>query len=67
MSKFTISVETDNAAFSDDWRNAIGNILHHSYKHLFNHGEAGRARGVRSHNLRDLNGNTVGTIEIRED
>lgn len=57
--KITITIETGNAAFDDAPATEVGRILRDlADRFEFN--------GVVPQHLRDINGNTVGTVLIKE-
>ena len=55
MSTFTLTIDTDNDAFTDDWAMEVRRIL----KHLVV-GEHGPRYDRDAGTVRDVNGNTVG-------
>lgn len=64
--KMRLELDIDNAAFEDDPRIAIGDLLltardkiQHRDMHPIQHGDTFK--------LRDINGNTVGTVKFEEE
>jgi hypothetical protein len=61
MAKFTLTINTDNAAFEDADRNTeLARILRKTAKALESY------RFIKGDNVRDLNGNTVGHWELKD-
>lgn len=66
MATFRITINTDNAAFEDDPAAEVARILHHeadrieAFRPSFEHATEGDG-------VLDINGNTVGTLEILVD
>lgn len=52
MSQFTLSIDTDNAAFGDDASHEVSRLLDEASEQMKN--------GFTSGYLRDVNGNSVG-------
>lgn len=62
MAKFTLTIDTDNAAFEDADRNTeLARILRKTAKALEDY------PNFLAGNVRDLNGNTVGRWELKKD
>lgn len=59
MSTFRVTIDTDNAAFQDDY-NEVGRILRDVADRI-EEGSADLRDGIA---LRDLNGNTVGRAQL---
>lgn len=53
MSKFSLTIETDGAAFDGDWRDETANILRWLADHL-------TTANATTHALMDIDGNRVG-------
>lgn len=58
MPRFTLSIDMDNAAFTDDPRGALADIVHDVAQDDLQWGDIGT--------IRDVNGNTVGHWEVTE-
>jgi hypothetical protein len=58
MKKVTITIKTENAAFAEDCGYEVGRILN-ELASKYMHGDP-----IPS-SLRDVNGNTVGKVEVR--
>ena len=63
MSKFELSINTDNAAFQDDYIDEIERVFASVIKSLT---DADYLKGKHS-NIRDTNGNVVGTFRVTDD
>ena len=57
--KIKIQINMDGAAFEDDWKEGVAYVLSELLVNLL-HEEA----SVDKINLRDINGNTVGRVEV---
>lgn len=60
VSKITITIETGNSAFADDSLGEQGEVSR-ILRHLAN---IFRDYGLETQTVRDLNGNTVGKVEV---
>ena len=58
MAKFTIIIDTENAAFEDTPNEELARIIREVAQHL--------DRGYTSGGVRDVNGNRVGSFEFDE-
>lgn len=59
MAKFTLEINTDNAAFEYDVAGEVARVLRHAADKVEEYG----LTGVTAYSLRDFNGNRVGSYE----
>ena len=59
-----IQIKTENAAFADNPAHEVARILRRVAVVLEEAEDCGDAQGCNGMGLRDINGNTVGTLEI---
>ncbi len=64
--KVTIEIECDNAAFDPDPAQELGRILRDTGALLQDQGVDGMPRPGDSRPIRDINGNTVGSLTVNE-
>jgi hypothetical protein len=60
MSQITIVFSTDNACFEDDWETSVMETLAQAGQRLVDN--ANQGANATNTKLRDINGNTIGTV-----
>lgn len=64
MSTFELKINTDNAAFAEDFHGEMRRIFEHVLQRL----DGYEGPNLNKHNnVRDVNGNVVGTFKIADD
>lgn len=65
MATFELSLITDNAAFAEDYHGEMRRIFEHVLQRL--DGREGPFMRNKYNNVRDINGNLVGTFRVTDD